>query len=208
MRTDLIWHEVEQGGQAWFDLRAGKITGTSAKELLVKGRGEDGIGAGLWTLIYKLAGEIVTGETDQPFDNYATMRGKSLEDLAVKEYEDTTFLSTNKVGFIQWGDYCGVSPDFMVDGDRGGEVKCLLHTNHLRYAHTKDIDAAHMAQIQWALFVTGFKYWDMVHYHPKAGRQKLIIDTVVPDAKYSDRFEEMLPKVEERIAEVVSLCKE
>lgn len=208
MRSGLNWYDMEQGTPEWFAVRAGKITGTAAAALLVDGKGADGLGADAWTLIYRLAGEIVTGETDVEFDTFATLRGKNLEALAIQEYESETFRSANRVGFVQFGQYAGASPDFMVDEKRGGEVKCLMHPNHFRYCHTRQIEKAYMAQVQWSLFVTGFEVWDLVHYHPKAEAWRLVIDEIRPDMEMHGKFSERLSLVVSKIEEVVAMCRE
>lgn len=209
MRTALQWHDMEQGTPEWFAVRAGKITGTAAAALLVNGKDGEGLGAAAWTLIYKLAGEIVTGDSGEPeFDSFATLRGKNLEGLAIQEYEDHTFRSANRIGFVQWGQYAGASPDFMVDERRGGEVKCLMDTEHLRYCHTRKIDATHWAQVQWCLFVTGFEVWDLIHFHPKAGKMRLVIDEIYPDEKAHETFATKLPLIVGKIEEVVAMCRE
>jgi len=167
------------------------------------------LGAAAWTVIYRAAAEILTGETETPeFDTFATLRGKNMEGLAIQEYESETFRSANRIGFVQWGDFAGASPDFMVDEERGGEVKCLLAPGHLRYCHTREIEKAHFAQVQWALFVTGFQVWDLVHFHPKAGKMRLVIDEIRPDYEMHGVFSERLSLIAERIGRVVAMCQE
>lgn len=204
MRSDIIFHEVEQGSPEWFALRLGRVTGTSAAELLVNGKGADGIGAGAWSLIYQLAGEIVTGETPPDFGNYWTERGKEMEAQAIEAYMEETFHQANRVGFISYGKYAGCSPDFTVDDKRGGEVKCLSAREHFRYCHTRKIEKDYFAQVQWCLFVTGFEVWDYVHYCPGAGAWELVVDEVRPDYEmhgvFSDRMALIIPKVEEIVS--------
>jgi len=205
MRNDITFHEVEQGSPEWYALRMGRITGSVAAELLVNGKGEDGLGVGAWNLIYQLASEIVIGAPVMPqYDTYWTERGKALEEEAIRAYMDATFHEANRVGFISWGSYAGCSPDFMVDEKRGGEVKCLSPREHFRYAHTRKIEKEYYAQVQWCLFVTGFQIWDYVHYCPGAGQWELLIDEIRPDYEmhgiFSDRLALIAGKVEHIVA--------
>lgn len=207
MRQGIIFHEVEQGSPEWFGLRMGRVTGTSAADLLVNGKGADGLGVGAWSLIYQLAGEIVTGETPPEFGNYWTERGKKMEAQAIEAYMEYTFHQANRVGFIEWGKYAGCSPDFMVDEKRGGEVKCLSAREHFRYCHTRKIEKDYFAQVQWCLFVTGFEAWDYIHYHPGAGAWELVIDEITPDLEMHGIFSERMALVAEKVSEIVSLAQ-
>ena len=163
-------------------------------------------GAGAWSLIYQLAGEIVTGETPAEFGNYWTERGKNEEVNAIEAYMEETFHQANRVGFISWGKYAGCSPDFMVDERRGGEVKCLSAREHFRYCHTRRIEKEYMAQVQWCLFVTGFEVWDYVHYHRNACGWSLVIDEIHPDLEMHAIFSERLGLLTTRVEEIVTMA--
>lgn len=208
MRNGIIFHDVEQGSPEWYDLRLGRITGTSAAELLVNGKGADGLGTGAWSLIYQLAGEIVTGQSASPqLDTYWTERGKQLEAQAIDAYMERTFHDVSAIGFIEWGRYAGCSPDFMVDEQRGGEVKCLSAREHFRYCHTRKIEKDYFAQVQWCLFVTGFEVWDYVHYCPGAGAWELVIEEIRPDYEMHGIFSERLALVAEKAEEIVAMAQ-
>lgn len=204
MRNDIIFHDMEQGTQEWYAARMGRITGSAAAELLVNGKGEDGLGVGAWNLVYQLASEIVMGQPAAPaFDNYWTERGKQLEQEAIEAYQDETFRQANRIGFIEWGKYAGCSPDFMVDETRGGEVKCLSPREHFRYAHTRKVEKDYYAQVQWCLFVTGFEVWDYVHYCPGAGAWELLIDEIRPDYDMHGIFSDRLALVAGKVEQIV-----
>lgn len=174
-------------------------------------------GDGAWSLIYQIAGEIITGESSMSqFGNYWTDRGHELEDQAIDAYMDATFYEVNRVGFIELGKYAGCSPDGLVDEERGCEAKCLSAREHIRYAHTRHVaieqglppkmyvEKDYYAQCQWSLFVLGFKYWDYIHFHPKAERWSLIVDTITPDEDMHRLFEERLELAAGKIEQIVS----
>lgn len=73
MRSNLTWHDLEQGTPQWFALRRGKITSSICHPLLVNGKNK-GLGTGAWSLIYELAGQVVTKSATNEFDTYATSR--------------------------------------------------------------------------------------------------------------------------------------
>lgn len=175
-------------------------------------------GAGAWSLIYQLAGEIVTGEMPTDFGNYWTDRGKEMEQQANEAYMEETFYQTNRVGFISWGKYAGCSPDWAVDERRGAEAKCLSAREHFRFCHARAkaiasglpliqyIEKEYYAQVQWCLFVTGFEVWDYVHYHPGAGAWELVIDEIHPDLEMHAIFSERLGLLTTRVEEIVNMA--
>ena len=65
-------HDVEQGSIAWHELRADRITGTSAKDLLLA----DSIDA------------VLLSKDDTFKGNYYTERGKALEPQAIQLYNE------------------------------------------------------------------------------------------------------------------------
>lgn len=209
MRKDLIYHEIEQNTPEWDVLRRGKITSSKAAVLLTNGK-KSNLGVGAWTLIYKLAGEIVTDSEDfTGWSKPETERGHDLEPIAIEAYAEHTWHDVNRIGFIQWGEYAGTSPDGLVTSEKGHgvEIKCLMHGEHMRVVDNgpgKDYEG----QIQWHLFVTGFEQWDLVHFHPNAGKKRLIINEFFPVPEIQDRYAEAFELATTEIKRIVEMCVE
>ena len=209
---ELIWHDdLQQGSEEWFAARLGKVTGSVASPIAADpSKGHDGLSVGTWSMIYQLAGHLVADENDEPeFGNYWTDRGNEMEPLARAAYEDREWVNVNAVGFVEWsGRLAGCSPDFMVDAKRGGEIKCLGMKSHIaamenfRKFGIGSLTTDYLRQIQWCLYITGFTYWDMVHFHPKAKLGKLHVFTIERDNKLQDIYAERFPLVEAAIIEV------
>jgi hypothetical protein len=201
----LIWHEVEQGTDKWFTLRQGKITSSSCHPLLVNGQNK-GLGVGAWSLIYKLAGEVVTRPVTFDFDTYATERGKALEPYAINEYSEKTWRNVREVGFVELSDYAGTSPDGIVIGEnKGVEIKCLMHAEHMRVIDTgpkKD----HVTQCQWHMFVLGWDTWDLVYFHPDAQKKSLLIFEIEKDEEIQEKFTSAYETAATEINRIVSQC--
>ena len=207
MRKDLIYHEVEQNTPEWDELRRGKITSSKASVLLVNGN-KNGLGTGAWTLIYKLAGEIVTGSEDfTGWTKPEAERGSDLEPIALEAYAEKNWYDVNRIGFIQWGDFAGTSPDGLVTSDSGHgvEIKCLMHGEHMRVVDNGP-GPDYIGQVQWHLFVTGFSQWDLVHFHPKAGRKQLIVNEYMADPEIQDRYAAAFEIAKTEINRLVSEC--
>lgn len=206
--SDLIWHTAEQRSPEWFAARNGKVTGSVCAPLgSTQGKFRDGLSAGAWTLVYKLAGDMLDPSEalqDEPYQDYWMQRGTRLEPKALRAYKAETFNPGHLVGFTEAeGRLAGFSGDFMVDDKKGGEIKCLRMSKHLKWLDSKKIETNHYRQIQWCLFVSGFETWDLVHYHPKAQKGMLDIFTVERDEKLIDLFAEKLELVESNIKRIV-----
>lgn len=208
MRKDLIYHEIAQNTPEWDALRRGRITSSKASVLLTNGK-KKGLGSGAWTLIYKLAGEIVTGSEDYQWTRPEAERGHDLEPVAIEAYAEQTWYDVNQIGFIEWGQYAGTSPDCLVTSEEGhgAEIKCLMHGEHMRVVDNGPGND-YFGQIQWHLFVTGFAQWDLVHFHPRAGKKRLIIHEFKPDQKAQDRYAEAFEAAKNEIERLVSMCVE
>ena len=137
-------HTIQQGSPEWFELRVGRITGTSAAKCL----------ASKWLdFSDQLAGERLTGMADDQFDFYESedmIRGKELEPIARQLYARQFNADIEVVGFIQPDDmpYFGMSPDGIYkDGTGAIEIKAPRIKNHLKYIRHDKIPTEYMAQI-------------------------------------------------------------
>lgn len=217
MRSDLIWHEVEQNTADWFAVKNGKISGSTAAPLLsCPKKGKDGLSVGAWTLVDTIAGQLLAGEPETwDGDTHWTKRGKVMEPLAIRAYSDYRFCEVNNIGFVEWSnEMAGCSPDggVVVSANKGLEVKCLSMPKHMRWLRLKSwksdlrkIDAAHYKQVQWCLYATDFDSWDLVHFHPKAGKGSLDITTIKKDPAMQDRYAEAHEIAKVKILEIVEL---
>ena len=136
-------HNIEQGSPEWFDLRIGKITGSSSARCVKSN----------W-LEYadELAAERLTGITDYDplFESIDMMRGKDLEPLARQKYQELMGIELIVPGFIQPDDmdYFGMSPDGLYADLTGAiEIKSPRPKKHIQYIRHNKIPAEHTAQM-------------------------------------------------------------
>jgi hypothetical protein len=118
--------------------------------------------------IDRVVAEILTGRPVEQAHARALAYGKEMEPEALAAYEARTGRLVEQCGFIRHPDYpfVGASPDFLVDDDGGGEIKCpmsiVVHATTLR----EGLPPEHIEQIQGGLWVTGRSWWDFVSYNP------------------------------------------
>jgi hypothetical protein len=157
--------ECEQGSESWFRARMGIPTASMFATVLAKGK--DG-GASLTrkTYLYKLAGEILTGEPMENYQNAHMERGQVMEGEARDLYSFLSDAPMQRVGFIRNGDK-GCSPDCFV-GDKGMvEIKTNLPHLLIDTILRDTFPAEHIAQCQGGLWVAEREWIDIVCYWPK-----------------------------------------
>lgn len=168
----------EQGSEQWHAERAGCITASRMRELIwtpgevfKQGPRKGELKPppqGRETYINQLVAENITGRAIDQAKSRAMDYGHEHEPYAVAAYESRTGRLVEQCGFIRHQDYpfIGASPDFLVDDDGGGEIKCpmsiVVHAATLR----DGLPDEHIEQIQGGLWVTRRQWWDFVSYHP------------------------------------------
>lgn len=188
----MIIHTMPQQSEEWFDVKLGKLGSTTLGTLLVDGKSASGLGAGALTNLYRIAGEIITGESESDFTgSRATERGNDLEPFARKYYEDATFTKVHEVGFVEMSDFVGCSPDGLIDDAGLIEIKCLNAREFVKASvqgNKYKIDTAHIKQMQAQMFVTGRKWCDYVLFHPSF-KNPMIKTRVMRDEAIMHKYE-------------------
>lgn len=166
-------HDVEQGSDAWLELRKGKYTGSTAMRLL--------------------QGKPLKEESEWQGNKY-TKRGHILEQLAIKEYERKASVDVLRPGFITNSKYpnAGYSPDGIV-GDTLLEVKCLNGKRHEALING-EIPLEYMAQMYFGLVICELKYVKLLAFNPDYEKQLTVIDILV-EPKIVKNFKSKLKKL-------------
>lgn len=158
----MIIHNIPQGTVEWLAVRAGKVTASEFDSVLAQGR--NGVSKTRQTYMYRLAGEIITGQVVETYTNANMERGKVMEDEARAWYE-VMHAPVQQVGFIEEGP-TGYSPDGLV-GDSGlVEIKTKFPHLLIPVLLSRDFPADHKAQCQGGLMVSGREWIDLVCYWP------------------------------------------
>jgi putative phage-type endonuclease len=185
----MIIHNIEQGSEAWFEARCGRVTGTRFKNLM-----SAETTASYKDLITNMACEIITGRMEETYSNAAMEHGIETEPIARGVYEALFDCEVKTTGFItpdedhKYHEWIGVSPDGLVD-EGMIEIKCPQMKTHLEYIEAGKLPSEYRYQVQGQLFVTGFPWCDFVSY--VEGMKPFII-RVFPDVELFAEFEKRL----------------
>lgn len=163
-----IFEDIVQGSTEWYALRRGIPTASVFKVLMVKTAEKKG----RTTLLHRLAGERLTGESAETYTNDAMEDGKAKEPILREDYAFLRNCEPKVVGFIRNGK-CGGSPDALIGDDGILEIKRAQPTVLIplrikaKEESTKFFPGEHYAQCQGNLMVSGRKWCDLLVGYPK-----------------------------------------
>lgn len=164
----MIIHTCDQRSADWYAVRAGRLTGSCAKDMLsvlAKGKGEP---VGKRDLRIRLALERIT-RVPLDEDGYvspAMQRGIDKEAEAIAAYEAHTGNLVRRTGFISHDTLlAGCSLDGDVDNCTGiVEAKCPKATTHLSYMQDGELPSVYRPQITHNMWLTGAAWCDFVSF--------------------------------------------
>lgn len=197
----MIVHDVLQRSPEWRALRLGKLTGSSAADMMA--RIKSGEAAARRDLRMRLVCERLTGQSQEDdYQSKAMERGVALESAALAAYEAATGQIVQAVGFVEHDTLpAGCSPDGRVEDFRGlVEIKCPKSATHLRYLHTGRVPTDYLWQILHNLWITGAEWCDFVSYDDRfpPSLQLLIVRVARADVdvvEYTRNAREFLDEV-------------
>jgi len=197
-----IFDDIEQGSPEWFAIRAGIPTASMYSVVSQKKGPRGGIPKGRTTYMYKLAGEIITGEPMDSYTNAHMERGKEREAEARELYAIIRDVKPKQVGFVK-NDNCGCSPDSFV-GDVGLlEIKDALPHIQIERLLKGALPSEHVHQVQGQLKDTQREWLDFMSHC--RGMPPLIIRVHRDERKIAelkvdiDAFNEELHQLVEKI---------
>ena len=189
--------DCEQGSPAWFNHRMGIPSASRFSTVLAKGEGKTRS-----KYMRQLAGEIITGEPAETFENHHMIRGREMEDEAREQYAFIEDAEIRRVGFIRNGN-AGASPDSLI-GDNGGlEIKTAIPEVQIARLERNTLPSEHKAQVQGCLWIAEREFWDFVSYWPRLPqfrvrvfRDEAYIANMIGEV---DRFNDELAALVERV---------
>jgi hypothetical protein len=182
---------IDQGGEAWMNLKLGVLSASNISRALAK-KGTETRN----TYLMELVGQIATRQFDE-INAKALEYGKANEAAARAAYEFETGNKVFQIGFIYGQDKrIGVSPDgIMPTIKKGLELKCPITAKvHADFLCNDKIKPEYMYQVQFSLFTSQYETWDFASFNPSFKTNMLKIVTIEKDPKVFERFENELPE--------------
>lgn len=184
-----ICHDMPQGEEAWFQIKLGKVSASNFSNAIAGGAGKTRT-----TLMRKLIAERLSGVPQESFSNSSMEWGTETEPAAREYYEQINDCIVKEVGFVEFSEDIGVSPDGLVGEDGLLEIKCPNSATHIGYILDNKMPSTYKAQVQGQLWVTGRKWVDFVSYDPRVSKRPYWCIRVERDEQYIAELEIKLDK--------------
>ncbi len=189
---------MEQRSPEWYAARSGIPTASMFATVMAKGKG-GGESKTRQTYLLKLAGEILTGESMENFQNNHMERGKIMEDEARNFYTFMRDAEPQIVGFIRNGNK-GASPDALLGDDGLLEIKTSLPHLLIDLILKSEFPSAYKAQCQGQLWVAERQWLDLIVYWPKL---PLFVKRIERDEPYIEKMAGEVDLFNEDLSEMV-----
>lgn len=192
--------DFAQYSPEWWNVRRGIPTASEFDRILTPATGKLSKSADGYAC--QLIGERLSTEYPLTTMNPTTAameRGTAMETAARSWYAVYHGLEVREVGFAlsECGRF-GCSPDGLVDGDGGIEIKCPMPHTMVGWLLSGELPNDYKAQVHGSLIVTGRQWWDFVAYCP--GLPELVV-RVTPD-DYTEKLREALELFHARYQEL------
>lgn len=161
---------MEQRSPQWFEARKNRVTASMVGAIL-----------GLSPYMTRASAMRTMVRTREGADseftgNVATEWGVANEDGACFDYEMETTHTVQKIGFVPFEDWAGVSPDGLIGEDGGVEFKCPFGLRHDPAPVFKTLaeQPHYEAQVQFSMFVTGRSWWHFYQWTPNGTKLEMV----------------------------------
>lgn len=172
----MIIHTMPQRSEEWFAVKCGRFSGTDFGKLMpTPKQGPEDFNAAQMAIIYRVAAERLTGlKKGSDWGSAPKDFGVETEDEARVSFMLGTGLDVYEVGFVEFSEWIGCSPDGLIGDDEGLEIKCPNSDTHLRYLNNPiDLLDDYRYQCVGGLLCTGRKRWHLYSYDPRFESERM-----------------------------------
>lgn len=195
--------DCEQGDKAWFKHRLGSIGGSSISSVVAGGKGKM-----RKNLMYRLAGEILSGINYEGYSNYHMDRGTEQEDDSLNVYAAVSGNEIYKPALVKATNYTHYSPDSLCDPDGIIECKSAIPSIHIERIIADKIEGNYFKQIQWGLHICERHWCDFVSYSPTVSIKPIWIKRYFRDERLIEDLKEGVDKFLIEMAKIIRRIKE
>ena len=199
---------IEQGTDAWLQLRLGKVTASRVADIMAKTK--TGVSASRGNYLIELALQRVTGNIEPMYTNDAMQHGIDEEPYARVAYEVKTGNFVDQIAFVEHPtiEWFGCSPDGLVGNDGLIEIKCPNSATHWATIKDGKPPNKYVIQMQTQMACTNRQWCDFVSFDSRMPeRSQLFICRVERDQTMIDEIEAEVMKFLSEVESEVNLMK-
>lgn len=177
----------EQGSSAWLQDRCGCATASQFADIIAVSKSTGKPLKAREDYVWRLATDRVYQTPEEQISAKSLQWGTDLEPFARQRYEIQTGAVIVSSGFvphptIQW---CGASPDGLIEVDGGIEVKCPKTRRVHMETWLNGMPEEHIPQVQGNIWISDRQWWDFISFDPRAPEDfQLYVQRVYRDDKY------------------------
>jgi len=189
--------DIDQNTDSWFELRAGKLTGSKFGTIMAnfgKAFGEPAKKYAANIALEQITGKAISSD----YSNAYMERGHEQEPLARMRYEEQFFCTVDNGGFFDCGD-TGVSPDGLVGNDGVIEIKSVIPSVHYSSIKRQSFDPAYKWQLIGNLKSTERDWIDFVSYCADFPEDKQLFVFRLNKDHYQKEFDDLAARTAEFI---------
>jgi len=193
--------EFDQLSEEWEQARLGSIGGSSIGTVVSSGTGRT-------TLLYRFAGEILSGQKYESYSNDFMRRGIQLEPEARSYYAMLNDKYVWQVAMVKSDEpYKHESPDGLVGDDGKIEIKCVIPSTHVETIIKGKIPSQYRRQVQWGLHICEREWCDFISYCPEIVDKPIYIIRAKRDEKLIKELDEGANKFIKEMLDIVKKVK-
>ena len=193
---------MEQRSEEWYQARGGRVTASRFKDVITNGRGGKPSKTAQ-SYMYELLVEKINGEVIPIPPTYSMQWGIDAEPRAIAAYEKVTGTTVKSVGFVEYGEYVGVSPDGLVGSEGLIEIKCPDSKTAVKNFFERHLYDDYKAQVQGQLWVTNRQWCDFLVFDDRlrSGAQ-YVCERIGRDEDFIDMLKSKVIAFTERMKEL------
>jgi len=201
---------MEQGTDAWFEARIGKVTASRVADVIAKTK--TGYSTSRDNYMAQLVCERLTKQKAEGFTNAAMQHGTETEPLARLSYEVAQNVLVDEVGFVPHPsiEMAGASPDGLVGDDGLLEIKCPNTATHIETLLSQTVPGKYNTQMQFQMACTGRKWCDFVSFDNRLPHElQLFVKRVPRDDVFIKQIEaeivQFLAELDDKITKLMKV---
>ena len=196
--------QFEQGTEAWFQIRCGRVTASRVADIIAKTK--SGYSTSRANYAAQIVVERLTGCVEPSYMNSFMQWGIDKEPEARNAYRFHTDADVVETDFVLHPTIfmAGASPDGLANDDGLVEIKCPISATHIETLKSENIPEKYVTQMLWQMACTGRQWCDYVSYDPRFPEaMRLFVKRLHRD---DERIAELEAEVNTFLREVEETC--